>query len=79
MNDVEILEIVSEVFKDVLELDHLLLTPNTTAAMVDGWDSLSNVRAVIAIEQKFNVKFTISEITGLKDIGELMFLIRKSL
>lgn len=51
----EITMLVAEVFQEVLDIDDLVLTRETTADQVDGWDSLAHVRIVIAIEQAFGI------------------------
>jgi hypothetical protein len=42
-------EKLTSVFRDVLDEDDLVLTPGMTADDVDGWDSLSHVRLVLAV------------------------------
>ena len=46
---------------------------------VDGWDSFSHIRLVLAVEQAFKVKFSAREINKLKDVGEFVDLIRLKL
>jgi acyl carrier protein len=49
------------------------------AKMVTQWDSLANVQFMVLVEQAFKVRFTVSEITGLKNVGELMQVIQGKL
>jgi acyl carrier protein len=65
------------VFRDVFDEDDLALTPQTTADDVDGWDSLSHIRLVLAVSKAFGVKFSASEIGSLKNVGEFADLIEK--
>jgi acyl carrier protein len=71
----EILPKLGRLFEDVLELDSISLTRNTTAEDVAGWDSVANVRLMIETEREFKVKFTTAEITSLSNVGELVDLI----
>ena len=54
-----------------------VLRPDLSAADVDGWDSLSHIRLVLAVSKAFGVKFSASEIGNLKNVGEFADLIEK--
>ena len=75
MGETEILERVRQVVADQLDEDDLALSMNTIASTVDGWDSLAHVRIMIAIEEEFGVRFDMSEITSLANVGDLVRLI----
>jgi acyl carrier protein len=66
---------LSSLFQDVLDDDDIALKPETTAKDVAGWDSLSHIRLILAVEKEFAVKFSVTEITGLKNVGDLVTLI----
>ena len=40
-------------------------------------DSLTHIRVMLSVEKAFRVKFTTSDIGGLKNVGELARLIEK--
>jgi acyl carrier protein len=65
-----ILSELEDVFRDVFDDDSIVLTETTTAEDIDGWDSLGNLNLIIAIEQRFGVKFATAEISKLKDKGQ---------
>ena len=67
---------MTELLGDVLDDDDIVLRPETTAPDVPGWDSLANVRFILAIEQAFKVRFAAAESARLKNVGELVALIR---
>jgi len=80
MHTEEILKKVNEIFKEVLENDDITLTSDTTAADVDEWDSLNHIQLIVAIEKKFNIRFTSAEIYTWKNIGDMCTVItQKSL
>ena len=64
------------VFRESLDNNTLNLTESTTAADVEGWDSITHVLIVVAVEKKFKVKFTAGEIQKLNNVGDLAALIR---
>ncbi|MDP1602863.1 MAG: acyl carrier protein, partial [Legionella sp.] len=45
------------IFRDIFDRDDLVLTPSLAAEDVDEWDSLSNIRLFVAIEQAFGIRF----------------------
>jgi len=75
MNKAEIWQIVTSVFRDTLDRDDLVLTPGLTAKDVEGWDSLNHILLVVAVEQKFGIKFNTGEIDGLDNVGQFIDLI----
>jgi acyl carrier protein len=77
MNNTEIYGKLTTIFRDVFDEDNLLLKPDTTADDVDGWDSLTHIRLVLAVSKAFGVKFSASEIGNLKNVGEFVALIEK--
>ncbi len=66
---------LTEVFHDVFENEDIVLTPQTTANEVDGWDSLSHAILISAVELKFQIKFSTREVLRLKNVGDLVQLI----
>ena len=71
----DILNRLTVVFHNVFQDDEILLTRDSTAADVDGWDSLMHVNLIINIEKTFGIRFTSSEVANLKDVGQLVDLI----
>jgi acyl carrier protein len=67
---------LTAVFRDVLDNDALTLTETTSAKDVEGWDSITHVLIVVAVEKKFRIKFTAGEIQRLQNVGDLATLIR---
>lgn len=63
------------VFREVFDDPGLELRAETTAADVEDWDSLTNIQLLVAVEQRFGVRFNTGEIAGLKNVGEMAALI----
>ena len=72
----ELLAKVTEVIQDQLDLDTLVLTPQSQASDVEGWDSLAHVRIMIALEQAFGVRFTTNQITSTENVGQLLDMLQ---
>ena len=70
-----ILAKITAAVRDELEDDNIALTLQTRARDVPGWDSLAHVRIVVAVEEAFGVEFAIHDVTGLKNVGDLVLLV----
>jgi acyl carrier protein len=73
----EIVARLTPIFRDVFDDDALVVSEEMTAADVPTWDSLSNINMIIAVEKAFSVKFSIKDVRALKNVGELLALIKK--
>ncbi|SDW87298.1 acyl carrier protein [Lachnospiraceae bacterium KHCPX20] len=73
----EVFEKMMEICKDVFDDDKLVVTEATTAADVEGWDSLTHLSLVNELEETFEVAFTLDEVTGSKNLGELLNALMK--
>jgi acyl carrier protein len=68
---------LTDILRDTFDNDDLVAAPAMTAAQVEGWDSMGNVRLFLSIEQEFGVRFNASEISGVKNVSELVALIQQ--
>ena len=68
----EIFEKLNEIFCDVLDLDEVELTDESSADDIEEWDSLSHIQLIVAIEKAFKIKFTSKEIMSWKNVGEMV-------
>jgi acyl carrier protein len=64
---------------DELKLDDFDFQDNTTADQVPGWDSLSHLNVILAVEQEFNIRFKPYELLKLKNVEELQTLVSSKL
>ena len=65
--------------REELEIDDLVLTDETTAEDVDGWDSLSHIQLVAAMEEAFGIEFKSREILSWDNVGDLIDSIEKKI
>lgn len=73
----EIISRLTPIFRDVFNDDSLVVGEGMSAADVPTWDSLSNINMIVAVEKAFGVKFSIKDVRALKNVGELMDLIKR--
>lgn len=57
--------------KGVFNNPQIVFDMNTTAKDVDGWDSMTNLLLIDAVETEFGIKFSLDEILDFKNIGEM--------
>ena len=75
----EVYDKLTEIFRSVFADDDLVVTPDTIAPDIQGWDSLAHVRLMLTVERAFHIKFSAYEVNRLKNVGELAKLIESKL
>ena len=73
----DIYERLNSVFRDFFDDDDIELDEDTTADDIDDWDSLSHITLMSAVEEEFGLRFTMSEVSGMKNVGEMAEIIKK--
>jgi len=68
-------ERLNEVFQNVFDDEDIVVDRETTADDIEDWDSLEHIRLIAAVEREFNVKFTMKEVSAMKNVGEMMDII----
>jgi acyl carrier protein len=76
MTEADILRKLTAIFLDIFDLPVIHLTAGTTADDVPGWDSVNHITLVVETETVFGVKFRTTEIEELKNVGDLVQLIK---
>jgi len=71
----DILTDLNPIFRDVLDQPDLVISRESNASTVDGWDSLAHVNLVTSIQQHYKIKFALGELQELKNVGEMVDLI----
>jgi acyl carrier protein len=75
--------VLQEVFRQVFDDPTIVLKDEMTAADVEGWDSVTHIDLLIAVEKALGVKFATAEMSRLKEpdqnIGSFIRLIESKL
>lgn len=66
-------------FRDIFDDDRLVISRESNASNIDGWDSLAHINLISSIEQEFGVRFALGELESLKNVGDMVDLIEKKL
>ncbi len=71
MADADIYPALTEIFQDVFMRDDMKLSPELTAKNVPGWDSFKQIEIIIAVEERYGIKFHTRELDSLNNVGDL--------
>lgn len=63
---------LTPIFQEIFDDDHLIPIPTMSAKDVDTWDSLTQIRLVVAIEKHFAIRFTGAEVAAFNNVGDLV-------
>ena len=77
MDKQSIFDAVQEIFRDNFDDEELVIPRETCADDIEDWDSLEQINLLTAIEKKFNIKFKLADVRGLKDVGDLLDLVAR--
>ena len=66
---------IQDIFRDNFDDDSLVITRETCAEDIEDWDSLEQINLLTAMEKKFRVKFTLDDVRGLANVGDMADLI----
>ncbi len=66
---------LTEIFQEIFDNDDVVATPELSAHDVDEWDSLSHIRVIVTVEEAFGIRLSVSEISNLTNVGEMVALI----
>ena len=73
----QILERLTNVFQDVFDDDSIVLTENSTADDIEEWDSLNQIKIILACEKEFDIKLNARDINTLESVGAMLEHLRK--
>lgn len=71
MNKDQVMERLTEIFRDVFDDESIELSDSTTADDIEAWDSLEHITLISAVEKAFKMRFTMREVSGMKNVGEM--------
>jgi acyl carrier protein len=72
-----VMERLQRLFRDVLDDPRLVLTPESNAESIEGYDSLVHINIISAVEQEFSVRFELKDILDLQNTADLVALVER--
>lgn len=73
----EIFEKLNVIFRDFFDDEDIEVDEDTTADDIDDWDSLNHITLIAAVEKEFKIRFTMGEVSGMKNVGEMARIIKE--
>jgi acyl carrier protein len=70
MSEAAFYPVLTEIFRDVFMRD-IALSPELTARDVPGWDSFKQIEIIVALEERYGIKFRTKELDALNNVGDL--------
>ena len=75
----EVMKTLNERFCNVFDDETIVLTDKTNANDIEDWDSLAHLQLIATIEDTFGIRFSLGEINGFANVGEMCACILKHL
>ncbi len=75
MNRNEVLKKLNVVFRDVFDDDSIVINDRTTSNDIEEWDSIEHINLIGAVEDEFSMRFKMKEVSGMKNVGEMVDII----
>lgn len=72
MDKKEIINQLTEIFRNVFSEDTIELREDMTPEDVENWDSLTNMMMIEEIQQHFNIRFKLKQLPNLKNVGSIV-------
>ncbi len=76
MDEAQIYAALRDVFADIFDRDDIVLNASISAKDVSGWDSFRHIEILVAVEERFRVRFRTRDLDALRTVGDLVRLIQ---
>ena len=71
-NVVSNLPLLERTLREMLDDDALRITAETELAAIEGFDSVTKIKLVLALEESLGVRFTTEEVATARTAGDLL-------
>lgn len=68
----QIFEQLTQVFRSTFDDDHINLTESTNADQIEEWDSLNQIKIILACEHVFKIKLNARKVNTLENVGQML-------
>lgn len=63
---------IEPIFQQVFNNSDIVISRDTTAKEIVGWDSLNHIRLIISLEMELGISFDSSDVAELTNVGGLV-------
>jgi acyl carrier protein len=75
----QILEQLTQIFRSVFDDDTIKLTASSSANDIEEWDSLNQIKIILACEHAFKIKLNPRKISTLENVGQMLDYLEREL
>jgi acyl carrier protein len=68
---------LQKTFRDIFDDDEMVINAGTNRKELKEWDSVAHVKLILTIENEFDIRFIIDEITNIKSVNDFIEIIQK--
>jgi acyl carrier protein len=68
---------LNSIFQEVFDDPGLVVRPETCPNDIPDWDSVAQVKLVLAIEEAFAIQFTSDEVSSVSSVGDFIAALNK--
>ena len=68
----QMIDSVQTIFQEIFDDPKLEVLPSTGPHQIADWDSVAQVRIVLALEEAFGTRFTTSEVAEAHTVGDFL-------
>lgn len=68
----QIKEQLTQIFRSVFDDNNILLTASTSANDIEEWDSLNQIKIILACEHAFKIKLNARKVNTLENVGQML-------
>lgn len=66
-----------DIFNNVFDYEGTELKDEMMSDDIEEWDSLTHLQMIMEVEQEFGIKFTAQQIKDMRNVGNLIMLIKE--
>ena len=75
MNEKDIYDKLNKIFQTVFDDDSIVVNCSTNSSDIADWDSLEHINLLVAVEKSFGIKFDMSEVIDMNNVGDMVKII----
>jgi acyl carrier protein len=68
---------LQRVFREVFDDDALIITPETSYETLKGWDSMAQVKLIMALEEEFGIKLSTDEVVEAASVEAIEAILNR--
>jgi acyl carrier protein len=70
---------LTDIFRAIFDDDRIVLSDSTNADDIEEWDSLNQIKIILACEQVFKVKLNARKVNTLTNVGQMIEYLQDAL